>query len=116
VRFRATYRGLGQLRTTDQSRPGSIEHFLTERYCLFTTNRNGQVLRGDIHHMPWPLEAAEAEIEQNELPAAYGIQLPATAPLLHYSRELVVYLWSLDRVWGKLPTLEAVAARPAEIV
>lgn len=116
VRFRATYRGLGQLRALDQSRPGSIEYFLTERYCLFTTNRNGQLLRGDIHHMPWPLEVAEAEIEHNELPDAYGISLPQTAPLLHYSRELVVYIWSLERMWGKLPALDAVAARPAEIV
>jgi hypothetical protein len=35
---------------------------------------------------------------------------------LHYSRELVVYLWSLDKVWGKLPVLEAAGARTAEIV
>ena len=116
VRFRAHYRGLGKLSSIDQGRPGSIEHFLTERYCLFTINRGGQLLRGDIHHMPWPLEAAEAEIELNELPATYGIELPATAPLLHYSRELVVYLWSLERMWGKLPVLEAAAARTAEIV
>jgi uncharacterized protein YqjF (DUF2071 family) len=116
VRFRAHYRGLGQVRAIDQSRPGTIEHFLTERYCLFTTNRRGQLLRGDIHHMPWPLEAAEAEIELNELPSTYGIEIPHTAPLLHYSRELVVYLWSLDKVWGKLPVLEAAGARTAEIV
>jgi uncharacterized protein YqjF (DUF2071 family) len=116
VRFRAHYRGLGKLRSIDQSRPGTIEHFLTERYCLFTTNRGGQLLRGDIHHMPWPLEAAEAEIELNDLPATYGIEIPQTTPLLHYSRELVVYLWSLDKVWGKLPALEAAAVRTAEIV
>ena len=116
MRFRAHYRGLGKLRTIDQSRPGTIEYFLTERYCLFTTNRSGQLLRGDIHHMPWPLEAAEAEIELNDLPATYGIEIPQTTPLLHYSRELVVYLWSLDKVWGKLPALEAAAVRTAEIV
>ena len=73
-------------------------------------------MRGDIHHMPWPLEAAEAEIELNDLPSTYGIELPPTAPLLHYSRELVVYLWSLDKVWGKLPVLEAAGVRTAEIV
>jgi uncharacterized protein YqjF (DUF2071 family) len=116
VRFRAHYRGLGQVRAVDQSRPGTIEHFLTERYCLFTSNRSGQLLRGDIHHMPWPLEAAEAEIEWNDLPARYGIELPETPPLLHYSRELVVYLWSLDPVsWGKLPVLEAAGVRTAKV-
>ncbi len=116
VRFRAHYRGLGRLPTIDQSKPGTIEHFLTERYCLFTTTRRGQLLRGDIHHEPWPLEAAEAEIEWNDLPAIYGIEIPHTEPLLHYSRELVVYVWSLEKAWGKLPALEAAAARTAEIV
>ena len=115
VRFRAHYRSLNQVRDSEQSQPGTIEHFLTERYCLFTANRAGQLLRGDIHHMPWPLETAEAEIELNELPPRYGIQLPDTPPLLHYSRELVVYLWSLDRVsWGKLPALEAAGVRTAK--
>ena len=41
---------------------------------------------------------------------------PNAPPLLHYSRELVVYLWSLDKVWGKLPVLEAAGVRTAEIV
>ena len=65
--------------------------------------------------MPWPLEAAEAEIELNDL-RLYGIEIPQTAPLLHYSRELVVYLWSLEKVWGELPVLEAAGVRTAEIV
>jgi hypothetical protein len=67
--------------------------------------------------VPWPLEAAEAEIELNDLPAAYGIHLPDTAPLLHYSRELAVYLWSLEAVpRSPLKALEVVGARPAEII
>ncbi len=116
VRFCAKYRGLGQMRMLEQSRPGTIEYFLTERYCLFTTGQGGQLLRGDIHHEPWPLEAAEAEIELNELPAAYGIALPDTPPLLHYSRELAVYVWSVEQApLSKLKVLEAAGARPAEI-
>ena len=46
--------------------------------------------------MPWPLEAAEAEFEVNTLPAAHGLRLPDTPPLLYYARELVVYVWSLE--------------------
>ena len=116
VRFRAHYRGLGQMRMLEQSKPGTIEYFLTERYCLFTSDHRGQLLRGDIHHEPWPLEAAEAEIELNDLPGAYGIELPATPPLLHYSRELAVYIWSVEKATlSKLKALEAVGARPAEI-
>jgi hypothetical protein len=53
------------------------------------------VLVGHIHHLPWPLERAEAEIRVNELPAAHGITLPHCAPVLHFARELHVYIWSL---------------------
>ena len=117
VRFRAHYRGLGKLSTLDPGRPGTLEHFLTERYCFFTAGRRGQLLTGDIHHTPWPLEDAEAEIELNDLPEAYGIHLPSVPPVLHYSRELVVYLWSLDAATGpRWKTLDAVAARPVESV
>ena len=98
VRFRAKYRGLGP--NLAQSTPGTIEYFLTERYCLYTSNRRGELLRGNIHHVPWPLEKAEAEIELNDLPATHGIRLPDTAPLLHYSRELVVYIWSLELAYA----------------
>lgn len=92
VRFRATYRGLGP-RGTGRAARDTIEYFLTERYCLFTHNRRGQLLQGDIHHAPWPLEAAEAEIEINELPAAHGIRLPDIPPVLHFARTQAVVLW-----------------------
>lgn len=92
VHFTARYRGSGDV--AGPSRPGTLEHFLTERYCLFT-QRAGRVLRGDIHHLPWPLEAAEAEIVINELPAAHGIALPSRPPVLHFARRLDVYIWSL---------------------
>jgi uncharacterized protein len=78
VRFKARYRGLGEV--VGPSRDGTLEHFLTERYCLFT-QRAGQVRVGHIHHLPWPLEPAEAEIVINELPAAHGITLPDRPPV-----------------------------------
>lgn len=97
VRFHGRYRGLGEI--AGAATKGDLERFLTERYCLFTQHR-GRVLVGDIHHLPWPLEPAEAEIEVNELPAAHGIVLPDRAPVLHFARELEVYIWSLreDRI------------------
>ena len=71
VIFKARYRGLGPTRKLAESRSGSLEYFLTERYCLFTRNRAGQPMRANIHHVPWPLEEAEAEIEHNDLAAAH---------------------------------------------
>ena len=91
ARFRARYRSLGQ------AAHGAAEHFLTARYSLYTTDWSGALLRGCIHHLPWPLERAEAEFELNELPQAFGLSLPDTPPLLHYSRELVVYIWALEQ-------------------
>jgi len=98
VRFAARYRGLGPTRKLAQTRPGTIEYFLTERYCLFTRDALKRVIRADIHHVPWPLEEAEAEISQNDLAATVGLQLPKTAPLLHYSRHLAAYVWPTELV------------------
>lgn len=92
VRFEGSYRSLEKV--SGPSAPGTLEYFLTERYCLFTP-RGARVLVGHIHHLPWPLEAAEAEITLNELPAAHGIMLPDRPPILHFARELHVYIWSL---------------------
>lgn len=96
--FRARYRSLQTSRVLEISSPGTIEHFLTERYRLYTIDHKGNLFMGDIHHVPWPLEAAEAEFEINHLPRAHGIQLPDTPPLLLFARELVVYVWSLEMV------------------
>ncbi|MGB6974080.1 MAG: DUF2071 domain-containing protein [Terracidiphilus sp.] len=98
VVFEARYRGLGPTRRLAESRAGAIEYFLTERYCLFSQNAAGQVVRANVHHVPWPLEDAEAEIEHNDLAAAIGITLPDEAPVLHYSRRLAVYVWPAELV------------------
>ncbi len=102
VRFVARYRGLGPTRKLAQSRPGTIEYFLTERYCLFTRDALGRLQRANIHHVPWPLEDAEAEIEHNDLAAHMGLTLPETPPLLHYSRHLAVYVWPAELVLEKV--------------
>jgi uncharacterized protein YqjF (DUF2071 family) len=98
VLFSARYRGLGPTRRLAESRPGSLEYFLTERYCLFTRDRDGYAMRANVHHVPWPLEEAEADIERNDLAEAVGIRLPNVPPVLHYSRRLAVYVWQLERV------------------
>jgi hypothetical protein len=65
---------------------------------LFSQNRAGQVVRANVHHVPWPLEEAEADIERNDLADGFGIDLPAIEPVLHYSRRLAVYLWPAEVV------------------
>lgn len=87
--FRGRY---GPTSPPRQREQGSIEHFLSERYCLYTIH-NGQVLRAYIHHLPWPLQDADAQIEVNTMAQATGIHLPAAKPLLHFSRDLEVLVW-----------------------
>jgi hypothetical protein len=76
---------------------GSLDHFLTHRLCLFSANRRKQVHRGDIAHVPWPLQPAEAEIAVNEMTGQIGLTLPDTRPLLHYVDRLDVVAWPVRR-------------------
>lgn len=93
VMFKARYRGLGPTHKLVEHRSGTLQYFFTERHCLFSRNRAGQATRSNLHHVPWPLEEAEAEIERNDLAEAIGIRLPDIDPVLHYSRRLAVYIW-----------------------
>jgi uncharacterized protein YqjF (DUF2071 family) len=81
-----------------RSNPGTLEHWLTERYCLYAANRQGTIWRCEIHHHPWPLQPAEAESEANTMAAQIGLQLPETRPLLHYAQRLDVVGWWIERV------------------
>ena len=80
------------------ARPGSLEHFLTERYCLYTQDARGAILRAEIHHAPWPLQRASAEIAENTIGDAQGILLGGAPPLLHFSRRIDVVVWPLERL------------------
>jgi uncharacterized protein YqjF (DUF2071 family) len=73
--------------------PGSLEHWLTERYCLYTLDDQGAVLRADIHHPPWPLMLAEADFELNTMAEPYGLKLASPSPLLHFATRQDVLIW-----------------------
>jgi uncharacterized protein len=91
--FRGRYQSISPPR---QSERGSLEYFLTERYCLYTV-RGGEVFRAHIDHSPWPLQEATAEIECNTMARAAGIELPEGKPLLHFSHFLEVRIWWPER-------------------
>ena len=88
--FSAAYRGQGDLFNAE---PGSLEHFLTERYCLYAEHED-ELYRADIHHRPWPLQAAEAQIDLNTMPP---VQVSEDEPLVHYSARQDVVIWPLER-------------------
>lgn len=98
ARFVASYRPAGG---RFDSRPGTLENFLTERYSLYSAGvgGNGRVRRGDIHHRMWPLQRAEVEVEELDMTAQIGVTLPDAEPALHFASRLDIVAWpprSLD--------------------
>lgn len=95
VHFSGSYQPTGAVY---QARPGTLEHFLTERYCLYTQTTRGTLLRGHVHHVPWPLQSAELEIAVNDVAGPQGVPLTGPPALLHFSRRLDVVIWPFERV------------------
>ena len=91
--FEATYRAIGPVQPPI---PGTLEHFLTERYCLYTIDADFRARRLQIHHAPWPLQVAAAEIRVNTMANAAGLRLPSTAPLLHFSKRQDMVAWPIE--------------------
>jgi uncharacterized protein YqjF (DUF2071 family) len=88
--FEAVYHGLDD-RYPAMAR--TLEHFLTERYCLYALNHRSIAYRLEIHHLPWSLESAQAMIMKNTVADAAGIRLPAIAPMLHFSKRQEMVCW-----------------------
>jgi uncharacterized protein YqjF (DUF2071 family) len=75
--------------------PGTLEHFLTERYCLYTLDDEQRVLRAEIHHPPWRIRPAEASIKLNTM-FPEKLDLPTVEPLCHFAEPQDVVIWPLE--------------------
>jgi uncharacterized protein YqjF (DUF2071 family) len=91
----AQYRATGAV---THSKPGSLDHWLTERYCLYALDTARRLYRAEIHHHPWPLQPAEAELERDTMAAAAGFRLPTEPARLSFSRRLDVVVWVPRRI------------------
>jgi uncharacterized protein YqjF (DUF2071 family) len=67
-----------------RAEPQSLEHFLVERYTLYTA-RGRKLLSARVSHAPYPLQNAQVFSWQESLLAAGKIQRPPSRPLCHYS-------------------------------
>jgi uncharacterized protein YqjF (DUF2071 family) len=97
-RFSAIYRPASEPFT---ARPGSIEHWLTERYrfcCLCP--RTQRIYGGDICHEPWRLQAAEAVIRENTMGDQYGIDMSKAPVHLLYAQGVVARIWRARKMFG----------------
>jgi uncharacterized protein YqjF (DUF2071 family) len=88
--FRATYRPTAAPFVAAQD---SLEYFLTARYCLYTLDPQGEILRGEIHHAPWQLQPAECEIHENTMTAQIQLDLPQEPPHLLFVKSINMVAW-----------------------
>ena len=71
---------------------------MTERYCLYALAPDGTLWRNDVHHRPWPLQSAEATLNENTMLRFHGLSVTEPPALLHFSRRLDVVVWNAERI------------------
>lgn len=91
--FSARYEATGP---AEIALPDTLPHFLTERYCLMVAQA-GVVQRTDIHHVPWKLAPARADIALNSMVTPLGLSFDRPADSLLYSEEMKMVNWLPSR-------------------
>jgi hypothetical protein len=81
-----------------QSQPGTIEHFLLERYILYSVDEQRQLHRARIHHQAYPAQRADVPLCDETLIWAAGIKRAEQPVLRHYAREVNVKVYGLEKV------------------
>jgi len=95
ARFTGRYRPTSPVR---MAVPGTLEHFLTERYCLYAQAPSGRLYRTEVHHAPWPLQEAAGEIDSTDVFRSHGIELENPPDLLHFAARVDVLTWAPQAV------------------
>ena len=81
-----------------QAKPGTLEFFLTARYCLYAANRKGKVFRGDIDHESWKLSKCECRIEDNSMTNGLGIELNDSPDHSLMAEDIFVRCWKIKAI------------------
>jgi len=92
--FSGRYRPITVARTAT---PGSLDEFLSERYCLYAVTRK-HVYRAEIHHLPWELQIAEVETEIETMREAAGLDESLGPPIHRFSKRLKVLVWGPEKL------------------
>lgn len=95
AQFSALYRPTGE---ATRASAGSLTAWLTERYCLYAVDGRGILYRTEIHHPPWRLRPASADIRRNTMTMPLDFALPDVTPLLHFADRLHVHVWAPEKV------------------
>jgi hypothetical protein len=76
---------------------GTLEHFLVERYYLYAATSGGKLLRGQVHHRPYPIRGARIRSLDESLLAAAGLQRPDERASVLWSEGVDVEIFGLKR-------------------
>lgn len=87
--FEGSFRPVGP---TFTAAPGSLAHWLTERYLLYAVTPSGRLTRGAVAHAPWPLRDALGHVTRCTLGDPFGLPLEGP-PLVHCSPGVAVRAW-----------------------
>lgn len=97
------------------ARAGTLEYFLVERYSLFARHLGGTLLRGDVHHSPYPLRRAEVLELDETLLAAAGLGGGQPRPPDLYSDGVDVDIFAPQRITATEVISVAAAGAPVAI-
>lgn len=100
--FDARYHPTGDLYFAEK---GSFDHWATERYCLYSYSKRRGTERVDVHHAPWPLQRAEAEIRDIGILKAAGIDPLDSSPVCHFSRGVHVVSYPIEKLTTPPPAI-----------
>jgi uncharacterized protein len=95
ARFSVNYAPVGPVY---RAAAGTLDAWLTERYCLYAADRHQTVYRGEIDHQPWPLQKAEAQVQCNTLGEWLRIGMRNGPETLHFAKSLDVHAWTIERI------------------
>ncbi|MGG1677746.1 YqjF family protein [Neobacillus sp. NRS-1170] len=76
---------------------GTLDHWLTERYCLYSSTNGVNIYCGEIHHQPWPLQKAEIEIVNNTLFTPFHFDLSEVKPTAYFSEGVDSLIWNIKK-------------------
>lgn len=91
--FSASWRATGD---SVQAKNGSLDQFLTERYCLYARHL-GRLVCGEITHQPWQLAPAEIDLRVNDMSQLVGLDLAGPPVSALVAKPIEVVCWMPSR-------------------
>jgi uncharacterized protein YqjF (DUF2071 family) len=83
---------------TGASEPGSLQHFLVERYLLYAMTARGKLLQARVHHSPYRVRRARVLEMTESLVKADGLERPEARASELWSEGVDVEVFGLEAV------------------